>query len=133
MNDPKKTVPESLRDLLTTNNLGHLTTVRPDGGLAPSIVWIDFDGEQVLVSTPVGSRKGVNCRANLHVAVSVVDRANPFRYLQIRGRITDIRPDAGLALIDRLALRYIGSEYRDRTGAREVLEIAIDHVRAAGA
>ncbi len=127
------TVPETLRDLLTTDVLAHMTTKRPDGGLAPAIVWVDFDGEHVLVSTPIGARKAANVRHDPNVALSVVDHANPWRYLQIRGRVTDIRPDTNLETIDRLSRRYVGGDYRDRSREREVLVITIDNVRAAGA
>ena len=129
---PRTVVPETLRDLLTTDVLGHLTTKRADGSLAPSIVWVDFDGEHVLVSSPLGARKGRNVRADPHVALSVVDHQDPFRYLQVRGRVTAIRPDADLECIDRMSRRYRGTDYRDRRGEREVFEITIDHVRAAG-
>ena len=134
MPDPKplkNVVPEAMRDLLTTDVLGHLATVRKDGSLAPAIVWVDFDGEHVLISSPVGALKGANVRANPNVALSVVDHQNQFRYLQIRGRVTEIRPDTNLETIDRTSRRYRGHDYADRVGAREVFVITIDNVGQA--
>ena len=128
---PKTVVPEAMRDLLTTDVLGHLATVRKDGSLAPAIVWVDFDGEHVLISSPVGALKGANVRANPNVALSVVDHQNQFRYLQIRGRVTEIRPDTNLETIDRTSRRYRGHDYADRDGAREVFVITIDNVGQA--
>lgn len=124
-------VPGELTDLLTTDVLGHLVTVRPDGSLAPAIVWLDFDGERLRFSSPVGSRKGRNVRGNPNVAVSAVDHRNPFRYLAIRGRVTGIRPDEGLQLIDRLSQRYTGRPYGWRDQPREVFEVTVDHVAAS--
>ena len=128
---PKTVVPESMRDLLTTDVLGHLATVRRDGSLAPAIVWVDFDGEHVLVSSPLGAKKGENVRGNPNVALSVVDHQNAFRYLQIRGRVTEIRPDTNLETIDRTSRRYRGHDYADREGQREVFVITIDNVGQA--
>ena len=125
-------VPDTLLDLLTTDHIGHVATLRPDGALAPSMVWIDWDGRHILTSSPIGSRKGQHARQSAPIALSVVDHRNPFRYLQIRGHVTGIRPDEGLAFIDRMSERYLGRPYDDRTEVREIFEITIDHVRARG-
>jgi PPOX class probable F420-dependent enzyme len=124
-------IPAELLDLLTTDALGHITTMRPDGSLAPAIVWVDFKDGHVLVDSPIGSRKGTNIRANPQVALSVVDHGNPWRFLQIRGHVTGIRPDENLAQIDRMSQRYTGQPYRWRDQPREIFEIRIDHVRAS--
>lgn len=124
-------IPDALVDLVTSDVLGHLVTVRPDGALAPAIVWVDHDGERLLFNSQVGSRKGRNVRANPNVAVSVVDHRNPFRYLAMRGRLTGIRPDEGLEHIDRLSARYTGRPYGLRSRPRETFEITLDHVGAS--
>ena len=125
-------IPPSHVDLLTTGIVGHIATIRPDGALAPSIVWIDFDGEHILTSSPIDSAKSRHVRANPNVAMSVVDPRNVWRYLQIRGRVTGIRPDEGLAFIDEMSRRYTGRDYEARDEVREVFEITVDHVRARG-
>ena len=126
-----KTVPEDLVDLLTSRRLGHMSSIRPDGSIATHLMWIDWDGEHVLTSSPVGSRKGANWRANPQASVSVVDADDPWRYLIIRGRVTDIRPDDGLAFIDKMSLRYVGAPYFRRSSPREVFVITPDHVQAS--
>ena len=123
-------IPPSHVDLLTTGIVGHLTTIRPDGALAPSIVWIDFDGEHILTSSPIDSAKSRHVRAHPNVALSVVDPTNVWRYLQVRGHVSAIRPDDGLVFIDAMARRYLGHDYSDRDELREVFEITVDHVRA---
>ena len=124
-------IPPDLVDLLTMNAIGHVSAKRPDGSIAQYLMWVDFDGEHVLTSSPVGSRKGVHWRDDPHVTLSVVDRSNDWRYLVIRGRVVDIRPDEGLAFIDRMSQRYIGQPYRMREYSREVFVIAPEHVRAS--
>jgi PPOX class probable F420-dependent enzyme len=124
------TVPDDLLDLLTSDRIGHVSSLRRDGSIAQHLMWIDWDGEHVLTSSPVGSRKGANWRRDPHVTLSVVDRDDPWRLLVIRGRVTDTRPDEGLAFIDKMSLRYTGQPYRRRDMAREVFVITPEHVTA---
>jgi PPOX class probable F420-dependent enzyme len=125
-------VPDDLVDLLTSDRLGHVSAVRPDGSVAQYLMWIDWDGEHVLTSSALGSRKGRHWRRDPQVAVSVVDRDDPWRFLIIRGRVTAIRPDDGLAFIDKMSERYTGSPYRWRDSDREIFVITPDHVTPSG-
>jgi PPOX class probable F420-dependent enzyme len=127
-----KTIPQDLADLLSSNVLAHVSAHRQDGSMAQYLMWVDFDGEHVLTSSPVGSRKGAHWRRDPHVTLSVVDRSDDWRYLVIRGRVVDIRPDDGLEFIDRMSQRYTGQPYRMREYPREVFVIEPDHVRASG-
>ena len=127
------TIPDTMIDLLTTDVVASIATVRPDGAPAIANSWIDYDGTHVMTSSSGGSRKAENIRKNPHVAISVVDRTNPWRYLIIRGRVIEIRPDKDLSFIDRLSRRYVGSDYGTRATDRDIFVIAIDYVRAVGA
>ena len=125
-------IPSELTDLLTTNVLAHVSATRRDGSIAHYLMWVDHDGEHVLTSSPVGSRKGAHWRRDPRVTLSVVDRSDDWRFLIIRGRVVDVRPDEGLAFIDRMSERYTGGPYRMRQYEREVFIIQPEHVRASG-
>jgi PPOX class probable F420-dependent enzyme len=125
-------IPQDLADLLTSNVLGHVSAHREDGSIAQYLMWVDYDGEHVLTSSPLGSRKGAHWRRDPHVTLSVVDRTDDWRYLVIRGRVVDIRPDVDLAFIDRMSQRYTGQPYRMRNHPREIFVIEPDNVRASG-
>jgi PPOX class probable F420-dependent enzyme len=125
-------IPADLTDLLTTNVLAHVTALRRDGTMAAYLMWVDFDGEHVLTSSMVGSRKAANWRRNPQVTISVVDRSDDWRFLIIRGRVVDTRPDEGLAFIDKMSMRYAGQPYRFRERPREIFVIEPDYVRASG-
>jgi len=124
-------IPAELADLLTTNVLGHVSALRPDGSMAHYLMWMDWDGERVLTSSMVGSRKAAHWARDPHVTVSVVDRASDWRFLIIRGRVVGTRPDEGLAFIDKLSVRYTGQPYRWRARPREIFLIQPDHVVAS--
>lgn len=123
------TVPDDLLDLLTTDRVGHVSSIRPDGAIATYIMWIDWDGERLLTSSPFGSRKGRNWRRNPSVAVSVVDPDDPWRFVNIRGRVVEIQPDDDLEFIDKMSMRYTGAPYYRRGFEREVFAIAPDFIR----
>ena len=130
MDDERPTIPEDLLYLLTSDHIGSVSSLRRDGSIATNLMWIDWDGEHVLTSSPVGSRKAANWRANPQVSVSVVDHYDDWRFVIVRGRVVDIRPDVDLEFIDRMSMRYTGAPYRRRENPREVFVIGPVNVRA---
>jgi PPOX class probable F420-dependent enzyme len=124
-------VPAELVDLLTGSTLGHVTVITPRGALLTHIMWIDYEDGRVLTSSRVGSAKGRALRADPRIAVSVVDRANPWRWVSVSGRVVEIRPDEGLGFIDKLSRRYTGRDYMMRTMEREIFVIEPDRIRSA--
>lgn len=123
-------IPEDLTDLLTTNVLGHVVALRRDWTMAVYLMWIDYNGEHILTSSMVGSRKAAHWQRDPKVSLSVVDRDDDWRFLIIRGRV-EVRPDEGLAFIDKMSMRYTGQPYRFRERPREIFVIEPDHVRAS--
>jgi len=125
-----ETIPDDLLDLLTTDVVASVAAHRTDGSIAMYQMWVDYDGSNVLLSSAVGSRKAANWKKDPHVTVSVVDHADPWRFLIVRGRVIDTRPDENLASIDRLSHRYVGTPYRRRDLEREIFVIEPDAVQA---
>lgn len=87
-----------------------LATVNKDGGPQLSVVWISYDGDDLLVSTTVGRQKERNLRREPKASVLVPDPGNPYDYAEIRGRVT-ITEEGGRALIDALSEKYRGRPY----------------------
>ena len=121
------TIPDELRDLFEEPALGHVSYLNRRGQIVTYPMWIDFDGEHILASSPVGSRKGQSLRERGQVAVSVVSTANRWHWVSVSGRVVDIQPDHDLAFIDRMSQKYLGTDYQRRT-PREIFTIAIDRV-----
>lgn len=124
-------VPAELVDLLTGSTLAHITVITPKGALATHIMWVDYQDGRVLTSSRVGSAKGKALRADPRISVSVVDQANPWRWVSISGRVVEIRPDTDLAFIDELSRRYTGRDYMMRSMDREIFVIEPERVRSA--
>jgi PPOX class probable F420-dependent enzyme len=124
-------VPVELVDLLTGSTLGHVTVVTPRGRLASHVMWIDYEDGRVLTSSRVGSAKGRALRADPRISVSVVDPANPWRWITVSGRVVEIVPDTDLVFIDKMSRRYTGRDYVMRDLAREVFVIEPERVRSS--
>ena len=101
-------LPESHRDLLTGPNFAHLTTLMADGSPQVTPVWIDAEGDVVLFNTAEGRVKTRNLDRDGRVALSIQDAQNPYRYLQIRGRVIEKTHAGADAHIDRMAQKYLG-------------------------
>lgn len=124
-------VPADLADLVSSDVIAHVSSIRRDGSIQTHAMWVDYDGEHVLTSSPVGSVKGRSWRRNPQAAVSVVDRSDPWRYITISGRVSEIRPDEGLAFIDKMSRRYTGADYQRRDYPREIFVITPDRIRTS--
>ena len=101
-------IPSTHSDLLTKKTFAHLATIMKDGSPQVTPVWFDTDGPYVRVNSAVGRLKDKNMRRDPHVALSILDPDNAYRYLEIRGRVIEITEEGGAAHIDALAMKYMG-------------------------
>ena len=124
------TIPEALRDLFDEPALAQVSYLNRKGQIVTYPMWVDFDGEHLVVSSPVGSRKGKAFRERPQVAVSIVSTKNPWHWLSVSGRVVDIQSDQNLEFIDRMSRKYTGSDYQRRT-PREIFKITPDRVSSS--
>jgi len=101
-------IPASHRDLLTKKTFAHLATIMKDGSPQVTPVWFDTEGPYVRVNSAVGRLKDKNMRRDPHVALSILDPDNAYRYLEIRGCVIKVTEEGGAAHIDALAKKYMG-------------------------
>lgn len=130
------TIPDNFKDLLTTKlTFAHLGTVMKDGTPQVTPVWFSYDGTQVLLNSAKGRVKDRNMRARPHVALSIIDPDNAYRYLQIIGKITDITEQGADAHIDALAKKYMGQDtypFRQPGEERVIYKVTPGKVQSMG-
>ncbi|HSN75767.1 MAG TPA: PPOX class F420-dependent oxidoreductase [Anaerolineae bacterium] len=95
-------------DLVAGPYVATLTTLNPKGAPENTVVWCSWDGQHVLVNTADGRRKPSNVRRDPRVALTVIDPKNPYRWIDVRGVVEEIVPDADYANIDAHAKLYAG-------------------------
>ena len=103
-------IPENYKDLFDKKAFANLATVMPDGTPQVTPVWVDYDGTHVLVNSARGRRKDRNMESNPAVALSILDPENPYRYLEVRGRVTEITEEGADEHIDKMAKKYLGAD-----------------------
>ncbi len=123
--------------LLQEAQLAHLATVLPDGSPQVTPVWVDVepDGSFLLVNTADGRLKTRNVEQNPEVAVSVTDKDNYYRLVNVRGTIVDRIHEGADEHIDKMAQKYIGQEkypWHQPGSTRVILKIKPHHVLERG-
>src|ERR1700750_2688136 len=117
-------IPDDVRALLEARNFGHLATVLPDGSPHSVAIWVGTEGDRVAFFTQDTSRKARNLARDPRVALSVVDRENPYSMVWLRGQVVETRTgEAALPLIDAIAERYTGRPFPMRSGTVFLVEV----------
>jgi PPOX class probable F420-dependent enzyme len=113
-------IPEKFLDLFKKRAFAHLATLMPDGTPQVTPVWIDYDGNYILVNSARGRQKDRNMLKNPNIALSIQDPDDPYRYLQVRGRVVEITTDGADAHIDKMMQKYTDQEHYPWRGPGEV-------------
>ncbi|MBN9387667.1 MAG: PPOX class F420-dependent oxidoreductase [Chloroflexi bacterium] len=104
-------IPVSHRDLLVRPVFAILSTLMPGGQPQSSLVWVDYDGTDLLINTTLERQKAKNMVADPRVTVLVVDPADTSRFIEVRGRVTSISEEGATAHADKLSQRYTGKPH----------------------
>ena len=97
-------------------------------------VWVAYDGRHVHVNTAIVRQKDRNLIKDGRVALSILDPANPYRYIEVRERVVERTENGADASIDALSQRYLGKAYpfRQPGETRVLFKITPEHVSTMG-
>src|SRR5258705_2642208 len=102
-------IPEKYVDLLQKPAFGNLGTLMKDGSPQVTPVWVDYDGKFVRINSAKGRVKDTNIRRDPRGSISLQDPANPYRYLEIRGKVVEITETGAYDHINKLSQKYLGN------------------------
>jgi PPOX class probable F420-dependent enzyme len=109
-------VPEKYSDLLKKKAFANLSTLMKDGSPQVTPVLVDYDGKYVRINSALGRVKDKNIRRDPRVSLSIQDPENPYRYLEIRGKVVEITENGAAEHINSLSQKYTGNPvYQGRT------------------
>lgn len=120
------TLNEQERELLTEPNFAALATLREDGSPHVSTVWVDVDGDFVLVNSATGRSKVDHAQADSRVGLSVYRHANPYNTVSITGEVVEVTTEGADAHIDAMAKKYLDQDtypYRSDDEERVIIKI----------
>lgn len=100
-------LPQAYLDLFETKAFAALATVMADGSPQVTPVWVDFDGQHIIVNSARGRQKDENMKRNPSVSLVISDPKNPYRYLEIRGHVVEITEKGANEHIDKMARKYL--------------------------
>jgi PPOX class probable F420-dependent enzyme len=105
-------IPESHLDLIKdeTRAFCSLATLMKDGSPQITPVWFNTDGTHILINSARGRIKDRNMRRNPEMALLILDPKDPYRYIQIRGKVVEITTEGAREHIDALSKKYTGRE-----------------------
>lgn len=107
-------IEPAIRDLASTGkNFGTIVVRLQNGQLLSHVMWVDANDEELLINTEIHRAKYKATQQEPDVTVTIWDAANPYRYAEVRGRVTgEVRGDGAREHIDRLSQRYLGHDYQ---------------------
>jgi PPOX class probable F420-dependent enzyme len=130
-----QTIPAAYRDLFEKRAFANLVTLMPDGSPQVTPVWVDFDGEYVLINSAKGRQKDRNMEARRQVALDILDPDNPYRYIEVRGHVAQITEEGAVDHINKLSAKYTGNPqypFLQPGEVRRIYKISVDKVHAQG-
>ncbi|MCZ7531601.1 MAG: PPOX class F420-dependent oxidoreductase [Acidimicrobiia bacterium] len=103
-------IPDSHADILDSKGFAHLASIGPDGEPQSHPVWFDTADGRIRISTTKARQKYRNLQNEPRVSLSILDPENPYRYLEVRGRVAAVEDDPDDAFINSLAKKYMDQD-----------------------
>ncbi|MFI5034817.1 MAG: PPOX class F420-dependent oxidoreductase [Acidimicrobiales bacterium] len=116
------TFTDAARAVFATRALAHVATVDEEGAPYVTPVWVDLEGDDILINTALGRVKARHLANDPRVALSMTDPDDPEVVVAVRGTVTRFTTEGADDAIDRLAHKYLGV---DRFGDRRPGQVRV--------
>lgn len=127
------TFSDEQKSILDSPNFAHVATFFKDGTAQVNPVWVDRDGDLVRINSAEGRAKVVNLRNDPRVTIEVSNSENPYRYVEVRGKVIELTHEGADDHIDALAKKYMGVDsYPMRKADEQRVTIVIQPDKIAG-
>jgi len=108
-----------------------VATLMPDGSPQVSLMWVDSDGEHILLNSAEGRVKTNNLRNDKRVAIAIVDSENPYKQAMVKGNVVEDTQDGAFEHTDELAKKYLGQDkypYHQEGDVRVIFKVKPESV-----
>lgn len=122
---------DKAKRIIDAKSFAHIATLNADGSPQISPVWVERDGDIVVVNTEQKRRKVHNLKRDARVSLSIQNPENDYEYVEIRGKVKDITTEGGFEGIDRLGKKYMGVDKypgNQPGDERVVIKIEPEHI-----
>jgi len=120
------------KELIGGKNFASVATLMQDGSPQVAPLWIDREGDTIVLNTTRSRQRTKNLRRDQRVAITVFEQANPYSNVSIRGKAIEITEEGAEEHIDRMSMKYLGKPYpyEDRTpkDPRVLIRVEAEHI-----
>src|SRR5437868_403687 len=103
-------IPEKYGDIVHKKTFAMFGTLMPNGQPQVTPVWVDAEDGRLVINTAKGRQKHKNVERDPRVAVTLSDPDNPYRYVEVRGRVVEMTERGADTHIDKMAKKYLGKD-----------------------
>ena len=101
-------LPEKVCELIDDKNIAHLATLNKDGSPHVTPVWIDREGDIIIVNTTSTRLKYKNVKNDKRVSLSITDYRDPYTWASIIGEVAELSDIDAEIHIDKMSQKYLG-------------------------
>ena len=119
-------LPEKICKLIDDKNLAHFATLKKDGSPHVAPVWIDRDGDIILINTTSSRLKYKNVQNDKRVSLSITDYKDPYTWASIIGEVVELSSVDAETHIDKMSQKYLGIPkfpWKNSTEPRKMIKI----------
>jgi len=123
-------IPPAYIRLLQGPYFGNLGTIRPDDTVQVNPMWFEYDGDVIRFTHTTKRAKFRNLQHNPSMSLSISDPEEPYDFIELRGKLTEVIPDPTGAFYVRLGQRYGNAAQQPPpdTADRVILVTSVDKV-----
>src|SRR5208337_4849670 len=120
------------KELIDGKNFASVATLMQDGSLQVAPLWIDREGDTIVLNSTRSRQRTQNLRRDPRVAITVFDQSNPYSNVSIRGKTIELTEEGAEEHIDKMSMKYLGRPYpwEDRTpkDPRILIRVEAEHI-----
>ncbi|MHB8568468.1 MAG: PPOX class F420-dependent oxidoreductase [Nitrososphaerales archaeon] len=101
---------DKAKKLIDGKNFANVAAVTPDGWPHVTPIWVDRDGDYIILNITKSRAKYKYFEKNPKIAISIFDMSNPYYNVVIRGKVAEAITKGAEDHIDKMAKKYFGQE-----------------------
>ena len=117
---------EKTKKLIDGKNFASVASLMPDGSPQVAPVWVDRDGDTIILNATGTRQRTKNLKKDPRVAISIFEQNNPYSNVSIRGKAVEITQKGAEEHIDKMNMKYNGTAkypYHDPKDPRVMIRV----------